>query len=70
MRNVHRSEKKLVSHFIDNYLRMDGVFVLRIMALNSGDIIATDTINQLWNNFRNKKSIINSDHEPVPAEYV
>lgn len=72
MRNVHVGEKKTLNTFIDHYLRMDGTFVLRIMALNSGDIIATDTINQLWNNYRNKKPFISTqpDHESVPAEYV
>ncbi|CAD6193850.1 unnamed protein product [Caenorhabditis auriculariae] len=40
-----------VRKFIDNYLKSDGVFVIRMMTLQSGVIFGTDLVQELWKNF-------------------
>ncbi|XP_045178288.2 innexin unc-9-like [Mercenaria mercenaria] len=48
-------EKKLCRRFAEYYLRDDGCFVLRILALNSSDVIVADLIEQLWEMFKEQK---------------
>ena len=45
--NVNRA----ISKFVHHYLRMDGVFLLRLIASNAGDLITTDIVFQLWKMF-------------------
>ena len=40
-----------VNKFIDSYLRHDGVFLLRLIASNAGDLITTDLVYHLWQQF-------------------
>ncbi|KAK6054415.1 hypothetical protein COOONC_08079 [Cooperia oncophora] len=40
-----------VRRFIDNYLKSDGVFVLRMLTLQSGVIFGTDLVVALWKAF-------------------
>ncbi|KRY34731.1 Innexin unc-9 [Trichinella spiralis] len=41
-------EQRRVGKFVRRELRPDGVFLLRIIASNAGDIIATELIKSLW----------------------
>uniref|UniRef100_A0A914MQW7 Innexin n=1 Tax=Meloidogyne incognita TaxID=6306 RepID=A0A914MQW7_MELIC len=40
-----------VDKFVHHYLRSDGVFLLRLIASNAGDLITTDLVYQLWQMF-------------------
>jgi len=50
-------EKKLVRKFADQYLRDDGVFILRIIARNTNDILLSDIIRALWTIYKDKPLI-------------
>jgi hypothetical protein len=36
------------------YLRQDGVFVLKLVAKNSTDLVVADIVAALWDNYKNK----------------
>ncbi|NP_001191578.1 pannexin 3 [Aplysia californica] len=50
-------EKKLVRKFADQYLRDDGVFILRIIARNTSDILLSDIVRKLWGIYKDKPLI-------------
>jgi hypothetical protein len=67
---LHTSfDKKLCAKFAENYMRDDGVFVLRVIAKNSTDLVVTDLVKELWNLYKNKQNTRKSDDvkelEPV-----
>ncbi|CAF0715290.1 unnamed protein product [Brachionus calyciflorus] len=41
-------KKDRLDHFIDTYLEPDGIFMIRMIANNTSDFVATDLIHQLW----------------------
>jgi len=42
-------DSKLVVQFVDSYLRVDGVFLLRLIAHNTNGVAAADITLALWN---------------------
>ena len=63
-------DKKLCHRFADNYLREDGVFVLRVITRNSTDLVTTDLVTQMWRNFQEKQNrrMPNNDDTLRPNE--
>ncbi|KAL3854757.1 hypothetical protein ACJMK2_014006 [Sinanodonta woodiana] len=49
-------DKKLCYRFADYYLRDDGVFVLRVIAKNSTDLVIIDLVTCLWKIFLDKQN--------------
>ena len=47
-------DRKLSHKFAETYLRQDGVFLLKLIASNSTDIVTSDLVTSLWDNYRNK----------------
>jgi hypothetical protein len=43
-----QDERQLAREFVLHYLKDDGVFVTRLLSLNSSDLVVTEIINQLW----------------------
>ncbi|KAH9524014.1 Innexin unc-7 [Bulinus truncatus] len=56
-------DKKLCQKFADEYLRDDGVFVIRVIAKNSTDLVATDLVDKLWKLYKGKTKK-KTDEEP------
>ena len=50
-------DKKICRQFADEYLRDDGLFVLRLVARNSNAILLTDLVMNLWGIYREKPSV-------------
>lgn len=57
------SDKRLCVKF-GNYLRDDGVFLLRILLKNSHQILIRDVINGLWDAFLEKPFVKKGITEP------
>lgn len=47
-------DKKMAVKFADQYLRHDGIFVLRLVGKNANDVLVSELVLQLWNHYRNK----------------
>ncbi|XP_059164056.1 innexin unc-9-like isoform X2 [Physella acuta] len=50
-------DKKLARRFAEEYLRDDGVFILRLIARNTSDILIGDLILKMFNRFKDKPAI-------------
>ena len=48
------SDRQLSMMFVEKYLRRDGVFVLKLVAKNSTDLVVADIVAALWDNYKNK----------------
>ena len=82
--DVDNQERRLASRFINQFLRHDGVFLLRMIAFNVGDLTAAELIQEVWNNWCAGKLVgdekdlnavvlplhqINKPHDPIaPAQ--
>ncbi|CAH8440425.1 unnamed protein product [Heterobilharzia americana] len=40
-----------LDEFIDSYLRPDGVFIIRMLAINAGEVITAEIVTELYHNF-------------------
>ncbi|OON18260.1 Innexin, partial [Opisthorchis viverrini] len=47
----HRSDKQLVKDFTENFLHHDGIFILRMISMNAGDVITSEVVSELWKGF-------------------
>jgi len=47
-----QEERELARDFVLHYLKDDGVFVTRLLSVNSSDLVVTEIINQLWLRFK------------------
>jgi len=55
-------DRKMSRRFAECYLRQDGVFVLKLIAKNSTDLVVADIVAALWDNYRIKPSANNAHH--------
>ncbi|XP_061165160.1 innexin unc-9-like isoform X2 [Saccostrea echinata] len=47
-------DKKMSVKFAEQYLRQDGIFVLRLVGKNANDVLVSEIILQLWTHYRSK----------------
>ena len=50
-RTKRREDKKLVRKFVRDYLRQDGVLVVRLINANVNSIIVAEFVGELWEHF-------------------
>ncbi|PAA76463.1 hypothetical protein BOX15_Mlig023413g1 [Macrostomum lignano] len=48
-------DKRDLHRFIRDFLRQDGTFLLRMIALNSGDVICSEVVQNLWSVYRRRR---------------
>ncbi len=44
-------EPRALTGFTEDYLRRDGLFVVRLVAMNMGEIVAAEVLTSLWHNY-------------------
>jgi hypothetical protein len=55
-------EKEIEDDFIENYLKRDGILILRIIAYNTNDIIMADLVSSIFKiyfNLKQKEKVLN-----------
>jgi len=60
-------DRQLSIMFVEKYLRRDGIFVLKLVAKNSTDLVIADIVAALWDNYRRKPGVANGAGGPVAA---
>ncbi|XP_013382698.1 innexin unc-9-like [Lingula anatina] len=50
-----KSDKNDLNEFVRDYLRLDGAFILKLMARNTNDIVVADIVCKLFKRFQTKK---------------
>ncbi|KAK0425045.1 hypothetical protein QR680_009002 [Steinernema hermaphroditum] len=63
-------EKQATAKFVHQWLRKDGVFLVRLIATNAGDLITTDLVLKLWQSFLEEEKERNHATAPPPLEDV
>uniref|UniRef100_A0A0X3PLJ3 Innexin n=1 Tax=Schistocephalus solidus TaxID=70667 RepID=A0A0X3PLJ3_SCHSO len=54
---------KEVRYFASAFLRHDGVFMVRMIAANAGDLLAADLLRELWDDFQSR--VADLQHDPL-----
>ena len=54
-------ELRMSEAFTENYLRQDGIFVLKLVAKNSTELVVADIVSALWDNYRQKPFNLDDD---------
>ena len=44
-------EGGILAKFAENYLRRDGMFIVRLVGINMGEVVAGEIVCGLWNNY-------------------
>ncbi|KAL3999078.1 Innexin family protein [Acanthocheilonema viteae] len=60
----------VLEHFVNRCLRKDGIFILRLIAANAGDLITTDIVAALWKNYlddEKKRAALSPSSPPPPT---
>lgn len=67
----HNDKDRKISHkFAQMYLRQDGVFVLKLVAKNSTDLVVADIIAALWDNYKSKPMFGSRSSEDIDIDDV
>ena len=61
-----QEERQLARDFVLHYLKDDGVFVTRLLSVNSSDLVVTEIINQLWIRFKTSNRLYSSSQSQHP----
>ncbi len=61
-------DRKRSDRFADTYLRQDGVFILRIIALNAGELVTAEIVERLWSMYLDRPAgmLITNDLKDGP----
>ncbi|ESN90404.1 hypothetical protein HELRODRAFT_96495 [Helobdella robusta] len=54
---AHR-DSNVLAKFTENYLRRDGMFILRLISQNMGEVVSGEALCGLWNNYNPEKRIL------------
>ncbi len=62
--------RKLAKPFVLNYLRQDGILVLRLLEFNTNSLVAAELINTLWRHFKLHKPNLRIQRNPSAESFV
>ena len=56
--DVSQRDNLLIRRFAENYLRRDGLFIVRLISKNAGDLVAVEILCGLWENYGPKQRMM------------
>ena len=56
-------DKKTLNRFVTKYLQADGILVVRLIALNTNDLVVAEIVAELWEYFRTNPPLWNRDRD-------
>ena len=63
-------DRKISHKFAQMYLRQDGVFVLKLVAKNSTNLVVADIVAALWDNYKSKPMFGSRSTEDIDIDDV
>ncbi|XP_013382693.1 innexin unc-9-like [Lingula anatina] len=63
IKSGYKPHREDIREFVEDYLRMDGAFLLKLMARNTSDIAVADVVCKLFKRFQNRKYNNNFDND-------
>lgn len=60
---------KEFSIFVNHYLRRDGVFIMRLVAINSSDLVASEMLVEMWKLFQGYKDKLEAEAIQMDEAY-
>ena len=61
MDKIKHGQRPQIAKFVREHLRRDGCFIVRLVAKNSSDLIASELICGLWDNYIDQGKINDSN---------
>ena len=55
MDTITKREHRATREFTENYLRRDGLLIVRLISNNAGGMVAADVLHGLWTNYGPEK---------------
>ena len=65
-----KEDSRLVKKFVNNYLRQDGVLILRIISINANQLVVAELIAELWIGFRTSVAAVCNNNGLLNVETV
>ena len=65
--DFYRREGKTARKFLETYLRRDGLFIVRLVGKNAGDMVAADLLHGLWTNYGPERHMMDHNHIDLEA---
>ena len=63
-KNSELVDEKLFKRFVRDYLKDDGVFLMRILTNNTGEILTFDILNVLWARYKKHQHKTDEEYDP------
>ncbi|CDS37246.1 innexin unc 9 [Echinococcus multilocularis] len=63
--------KEILRNFISDFLRHDGVFLLRMISMNAGDVVTADVVVEMWDIYKTKyknRAMLNDIARDIAAQ--
>ena len=51
-------DKKVGAKFVTEYLRQDGILILRLVGINANDLVVSELMAELWNHYRTSQPLL------------
>ena len=65
-RMPNKEEKKMAGKFVVHYLRQDGILVLRLVGINSSQLVVAELLAELYSHWRTTRPYVHGRRQDTP----